>query len=250
MTPAFCLDERHITYQEVRDIIQPALEANPETMFGDMAIHLIPDSNDDTWRLSTAQLESDLLRELIPRVAPVRQALSACKVLATEMKIWNAKNLTPSFSLAGGLDIIGELDAHLESDEKELAEKLNLVLRYAHIWIPPEKRRRYHEDEKPYVSINTAAIKHILLTAALKSPSAFAGKEDKEMVHQLMILAFNTLGDPTMFSSPHAFLKGTSIPHISVLSSQAENKMALVLSIKEQCRILVSQAMTKVSLIG
>ncbi len=249
MTPAFCLDKGHITYQEVRNIIQPALKVNRETMFGDMEIHLIPDANDDIWRLSTAQLEADLLRELIPLLAPMRQALSASKVLTSEMKIWNVKNLTLPFGLAGGLDIMGELEAHLESGGKELGERLNQKLRYAHIWIPPEKRQQYHEDEKPHVSVNTAAIKHILLAQALKTPAAFSGKEDKELVLKLMILVFNTLGDPTKFSSPHAFLKGTSIPHISVLSSQAENKMALALSIKEQCRILVSGALTKASLI-
>ncbi len=250
MTPAFRLDKGHITYQEVRNIIQPALEVNSETMFGDMGIHLIPDANDDIWRLSTAQLEADLLRELIPILAPMRQTLSASKALAREVKIWNVKNLTPPVCLTGGLDIVGELAAYLESQEKELGERLNQELRYAHIWIPPEKRRQYHEDEKPHVSINTAAIKHILLAAALKNPAAFAGKEDKELVRELMILVFNTLGDPTQFSSPHAFLKDVKIPHVSVLSSQASNKMALALSIKEQCRFLVSGAMTKVSQIA
>ncbi len=247
MTPTFCLAKGHITYQEVRNIIQPALEANPETMFGDMRIHLIPDANDDIWRLSTAQLEADLLRELIPPLAPMRQALSASKALASEVKIWNVKNLTLPVCSAGGLGIMGELEAYLQRGDKNLEERLNQKLRYAHIWIPPAERSQYHEDEKPHVSINTAAIKHILLAEALKNPAAFAGKEDKELVRELMILVFNTLGDPTQFSSPHAFLKGTSIPHVSVLSSQAENKMALALSIKEQCRFLVSGAMTKVS---
>ncbi len=247
MTPVFCLVRGHNTYQEVRSIIQPALQINPETMFGDMGIHLIPDSNEDIWKLSTAQMEADLLRELIPSVAPLRQALSVSKVLASEMKIWNSRNLIPPVCLAAGLDIIMELDAYLESREKHLAERLNQKLRYSHIWIPPEKRKPYNEDEKAHVSINTAAIKHILLTAALKNPEAFAGKEDKELVHQLIMLVFNTLGDPSEFSSPHAFLKGDTIPHISILSSLAPNKLELALSIKEQCRMLVSGSMTKVS---
>ncbi len=247
MTPTFCLGRGHMIYQEVRNIIKPALEINQGTMFGDMGIHLIPDANENTWRLSTAQLEADLLRELIPLVAPLRRALSDSKVLASELKIWNVENLTPPVCLAGGLDVMKELDVYLETREIDFRVLLNQKLRYAHIWIPPEKRRQYHEDEKPHVSINTAAIKHILLVAALKNPKAFAGKEDKQLVLELMILVFNTLGDPTQFSTPHAFLKDVKIPHISVLSSQAENKMVLALSIKEQCRILVSGAMTKVS---
>ncbi len=61
MTPTFCLHIEDIMHQEVRKILQPALETNRETMFGDLRIHLFPDSNDDIWRLSTAQLEADLL---------------------------------------------------------------------------------------------------------------------------------------------------------------------------------------------
>ncbi len=246
MTPTFCLDKGSSIYQEVRERIKPALEIHRKIMFGDMGIHLIPDSNKNIWRLSTAQLEADLLRELIPPVAAVRETLSNAKVLASEVKKWNSENLTPPVCLARGLDIMKELDAYRESHEEEFGERLNQELRYAHIWIPPKKRRQYHEDEKPYVSINTAAIKHILLAAALKNPAAFVGKEDKELVLELMILVFKTLGDPTQFSSPHAFLKDINIPHISVLSSQAENKMALALGLKEQCRMLVSGAMTQV----
>ena len=247
MTPTFCLSRGHSIYQEVRNTIQPVLEINRETMFGDMGIHLIPDANEDIWRLSTAQLEADLLRELIPSVSPVKQALSASKVIASEVKKWNSNKLTPPVCLTSGRDIVRELDAYLQSREKELGESLNQELRYAHIWIPPERRKQYNEDEKAHVSINTAAVKHILFAAALKNPAAFMAKEDKELVLQLMITVFKTLGDPSEFSSPHAFLKGVRIPHISVLSSQALNKMPLALSIKEQCRMLVSGAMTKVS---
>ncbi len=249
LTPALCLGREDFNRQEIRNTIKPALEINPGTMFGDMGIHLIPDSNDESWKLSTAQLEADLLRELIPLVAPMRQALSDSKVLASKMKKWNSENLIPPDSLDSRLDIMLELVAYLETLDKQLGERLKQKLRYAHIWIPPEKRSQYHEDEKTHVSINTAAIKHILLTAALENPAAFAGKKDKKLVHKLVILVFNTLGDPTKFSSPHALLKDIKIPHVSVLSSHASNKMRLVLSIKEQCRLLVSGAMTQVSLI-
>ncbi len=247
MTPAFCLCRENNKYHEVREILQPALEINRDVMFGDMNIHLIPDTKDDVWKLSTAQLEADLLRELIPSISPMRQALSNCKVLASKLKKWNSAKINLPECLGIGLDIIKQLDAYLESQHKEGGDRLNHVLRYAHIWIPPEKRMLYHEDEKPYVSINTAAIKHILLTAALGGiPEAFSGRENRELVLQLMVLVFSTLGNPEQFSSPHAFLREARIPHFSVLASQASNKTESVLSIKEQCRMLVSGAMTKV----
>ncbi len=247
MTPAFCLDTGDIKNQEVRRIIQPALGRNRHTCFGHIGIHLIPDTNEDLWKLSTAQMEADMLRELIPRSSPVRQALSRCKVIANKLRKWNSNKLTPAEILDCGMKITKELDAYLESPEKQRGQRLNQVLRYAHIWIPPETRRLYKEDEKAHVSINTAAIKHILLAAALENPEAFAEEKNEELVLQLMVLVFKTLWDKAQFSSPHAFLKGTRIPHISVLSSQAPNKLALALSVKEQCRMLVSGAMTKVS---
>ncbi len=247
MTPAFCLYTEDMTLQEVRRTIQPALEINRKTMFGDMGVHLIPDANENLWKLSTAQLEANLLRELVPQVAAMRQALSNSKVLAGMMKAWNSENSSPPDIVENVMDPTEELNTYLENRQEELGERLDQVLRYAHIWIPPDKRSLYHEDKKAYVSINTAAIKHIILTAALEKPVAFAGKEDEELMLELMILVFETLGDPKQFSSPHAFLKGSSIPHISVLSSQVSNEIALVLGIKAQCRMLVSGAMTKVS---
>ncbi len=80
----------------------------------------------------------------------------------------------------------------------------------------------------------------------MDEPDAFSAKENEHLVLKLVKLVFTTLGDPSKFSSPHAFLEGVRIPHFSILSSQAENKMALTLGIKEQCRMLVSGAMTKV----
>ncbi len=246
MTPTVYLNRKHAICTRVRRIIQPILKVNPDKMFGETTIHLFPDANEELWRLSTAQLEADLLREIIPSVAPFKTALSCSKALAGRLKKWNSTNFITNECLDCGPDIVKDLKGYLESPEEELGQKLNQVLQYAHIWIPPEKRKLYHEDEKACVSINTAAIKHILLTAALEEPEAFSAKTNEDLALQLVTLVFTKLGDPSEFSSPHAFLEGVRIPHLSVLSSQAMNKMALALSIKEQCRMLVSGAMTKV----
>ncbi len=246
MTATVCLDRKHISCMKVREIIQPILRVNPDKMFGETTIHLFPDANQELWRLSTAQLEADLLREIIPTKAPMKIALSCSKALASRLKKWNSSNFTPLQCLYCGPEIVKELSIYKNSPEKILGDRLNQVLKYAHIWIPPEMRELYNEDEKAYVSINTAAIKHILLTAALEEPEAFSAGENEELVLRLVRLVFTKLGDPSEFSTPHAFLEGVRIPHLSILASQAENKMALALSIKWQCRMLVSGAMTKV----
>ncbi len=246
MTATVCLDRKHRTCIAVRNIIQPILERNPGKMFGETTVHLFANANEERWKLSTAQLEADLLREIIQPKAPFKTALSRSKALAGRLKKFNSSNFTPPEGCGPEEGIMKELNSYQENPQKELGQRLNQVLQYAHIWIPLEKRKSYHEDEKTYVSINTAAIKHILLTAALEEPEAFSAKENDELVWKLVKLVFTKLGDPSEFSSPHAFLKGVRIPHFSILSSQAENKMALALNVKWQCRMLVSGAMTKV----
>ena len=246
LTATVCLDRKHRTCIAVREIIQPILEKNPDKMFGETTVHLFPNANEELWKLSTAQLEADLLREIIPPKTPFKTALSRCKALASRLKKWNSKHFTPPECLEFGPDIVKELKSYLENPQKELGERMNQVLQYAHIWIPPEKRELFHEDEKAFVSINTAAIKHILLAAALAEPKAFSSKGNEDLVWKLVKLVFTKLGDPSEFSSPHAFLEGVRIPHLSILSSQAKNKMALGQSVKWQCRTLVSGAITKV----
>ncbi len=253
MTPTVSISKEHGSHIEtVREVMQTVLKINPDKMFGETNIHLFPDSSENDWRLSTAQLEADLLREIIPTVSPMKTALSYCKALASMLKTWNSNNFCfPLKSLKCtdfALEIAENLDHYIGHRKKTLGEKLNQVLQYAHIWIPPEKRNLYHEDDKVYISINTAAIKHILLATCLMQPVAFSGKENWDLVFQLMRLVFIKLGDQSKFSTPHAFLPGVTIPHLSVLSSQADKKLELALSIKEQCRMLVSRAMTKVKL--
>ncbi len=178
------------------------------------------------------------------------RALSYCKVICSKLRAWNAEH-GHGFPIDGKcrVNIVKELEDYLKSSCKkdEISEQLNEMLRYAHIWIPPEKRRLYIEDRKAYVSVNTAAIKHILLSAALDNPEAFAAKENMKLVVDLMQKAFETLGDPSEFDCPHAFLDGERIPHMSVLASLEEQMMfSTAMEMKEQCRILKAKALTKV----
>ncbi len=252
MTPTICLGSKDRSCVKVREIIHPILQQNPDKMFGETNVHLIPDSNEGIWKLTTAQLEADLLRELIPSTAPVKIALSCSKALASKLKEWNSRHLTlpKAFECYPEVRrVLCMLNSFRKNPDDHFAESLNQVLKYEHIWIPPKVRKLCNEDEKAYISINTAAMKHILLAAALKEPEAFSAKQNDDLlvVMKLVRLVFTELGDPSKFSSPHAFLEGVRIRHLSVLSSQAENKMALALTVKEQCRLLVLGAMTKVS---
>ena len=253
ITPTFCLPRTHGVYGEVRKLVQPILTENSDKLFGETDIHLIPDAGANLWRLSTAQLETEILRELLSSIAPLKQALSYCKVLSSQLKKWNCEHLRcRAFQGTDlSLSILRELEKNGESQPEyqwnAKSESLSKKLRYAHIWIPPEKRTCYSEDEKGYVSINTAAIKHILLAAALKHPEVLSPKQNMELVINLMQRVFQELGSSSNFSSPHAFLSGLSIPHLSILASQGDHKMELAMAVKGQCRMLRSMAMSKVS---
>ncbi len=243
MTPTFSLPKSDVMYDKVREIIQPIIKMTKEKMMDIIDIHLIPDAAENIWRLSTAQMEADILRSL-SSIAPVKQALSYSKVICASLKKWNAQN--GRMGEQCGQDIVKELDRNSLCTNNEANEWLKRKMRYCHIWIPPKKRKLHSEDQKGYISINTAAVKHILLCVALEQPDAFSAEKNTELVIKLMKMVFNTLGNPSQFSSPHAFMPGSSIQHLSILPSQAARKTQLALDTKEQCRTLVSKAMTMV----
>ncbi len=248
VTPTFCFPRDHPIHREVTRLIEPIIRKISDRMFDKTDVHLVPDASQNLWRLSTAQLEADILRELHPNT-PMKKALSFCKVLSSRLKKWNAEHLKFPTTEDGSdaRHILKELDnylGHLDELEKSAGDLMNRKMRYAHIWIPPGKRKLYNEDEKSYISINTAAMKHIILRAALAKPEAFTASGDMDLVVELMQQVFQALGNT--FSIPHALLSGCSIPLFSVLGQAAEQKMAMAVCIQEQCRTLLSTAMTKV----
>ena len=250
VTPTFCLPKDHPIYREVRRLIEPIIQKISDRMFDKTDVHLFPDASKNLWRLSTAQLEADILRELPPNT-PMKKALSFCKVLSSRLKKWNAKHLKILTKQEGRdpMHILQELDKYLEHPaalEQSGIDHMNETMRYAHIWIPPGKRTLYNEDEKSYISINTAAVKHIILRAALAKPEAFTASGDMDMVVELMQQVFRALGNTAQYSVPHALLNGCNIPLFSVLGQAAEQKLAMAVCMKEQCGTLLSTAMTRV----
>ena len=250
MTPTFRLPRKENIYREVRTLLDPIRNVISDKMLDKTDIHLIPDGGENLWRLSTAHLEANILR-ILPTVAPMKQALSYCKILLSKLKKWNARNCEGFASKADSIFgcIMKKLDKYVggQCKRQDVAQRLNKELRYAHIWIPLEKKKLYHEDQKSYISINNAAVKYILLSAALKQPETFSGKENIDLVISLMKRVFQVLGDTSLVSSPHTFLTMLDVPHLSILASQEKNKMAAAgWLIKEQCRTLELKTMTVV----
>ncbi len=245
MTPCIELADKKIE-TKVREIIHPILAQNPTKLFPNTPLHLIPDPLEHLWVISTAYLEAELLRYLSEE-APVKKALMVCKILCSLLKSWNLENKEHTASTSQGIKVMKQLIRHLESNKLK-NEDMERLMRFAHIWLPSDKRAEYNEDEKSEISINTAAVKHIIIRAGLEEEGAFAPTHNEDLVLKLVKVVFQTLGNDQDFASDHAFLSRIRIFHFSMLVSNASGKVALARSVCQQCRILLSGAMTEVGL--
>ena len=234
---------------DIRDIVRrrmaPIIEANRQKMFPPAEIHVVGDMVENLWKLSTGHLEAEMLRVLANQT-PVKKALSDSKAIASTLQACSREEpwlVTASVGTAT-TDITGDLDrfsSQGQSDDgehMELGRALNFRLRYAHIWIPCTSRKKFNESDKNHISINTAAMKHIILREGLSTPGAFSPKTNSTIVTLLTKKVFQTLSDETL-TSEHAFLD-TEIGHFSVSATMKEDKDILVRDVQDQCAVIAS----------
>ncbi len=249
MTPAVVLPLDVQTQAALRQSMEAIIADNPDKMFPPSDVHLIPDVVDNVWRRSTAQMEADVLR-VLSKEGPMKKALSFCKVLASRLKRWADKIETDD---TAKVDILKEMLQNLAMHHKpkKTSEELDAFgrkMRFGHIFIPSDKKEEYYEDKKSNISINNAAVKHILFNAAMERKGAFEPKENMALLRELIKEVFETLGSEEVYSTEHAFLPGVRIPHFSVSPTVAHKKQAMARDVCRQCRTLVQEAMTEVRL--
>ncbi len=230
--------------------MQAIIADNTEKMFPPNDIHLFPDATTNIWRLTTAAMEADVLCRMSSHAA-FKEAFSSCKVLSTNLKGWRDKNIkfddvTLLVDIVGALTRYNAMDGSAEKTEE--GEVLNRMMRFAHIWISADKRDEYNEDKKSAVSVNNAAVKHALLRAASDTKGAFVPPKNPALVTKLIRTAFEELGDDKSYSTEHAFLPEMRISHFSVAAGMASQKHNLARDIIQQCKTLVYEAMTEVSI--
>ncbi len=250
MTPALVLPLAVQTQDTMRQLMQAIIADNPDKMFPLCDVHLVPDVVDNVWRRSTAQLEADVLR-VLSKDGPMKESLSYCKALSSRLRQW----LDTFETYDTNTDIVGIVNELLQNlamqgDERNTEEvgALGRKMRFCHIWVPSKKKEEYHEATKSNISINNAAIKHILFKAAFKRKGAFGSERNMDLVRELIKEVFETLGND-VYSSEHAFLPEIRISHFSVSPSVAHKKHALARDVCRQCRTLVQEAMTEVILV-
>ncbi len=228
--------------------MQAIIADNTEKMFPPKSIHLFPDATTNIWRLTTAEMEADVLRDM-SKLAAFKEGFISCKVLSTKLKGWLNENgkfaaATPDVEIVEALTRYNTMED--SAAKAEIAEKLNRKMRFAHIWIPADKRDEYNEDKKSAISVNNAAVKHALLRAASREKGAFGPQRNPDLVKKLIRTAFEELGDDTSYSTEHAFLPGVRISHFSVAPGMASQKDNLARDMTQQCKTLVCEAMTEV----
>ncbi len=246
MTPVIVLPLDGQSQDALRQSMQAIIADNPDKMFPPSEVHLIPDIVENVWRRSTAQMEADILR-VLSKEGPMKKSLSFCKVLSSRLRQFSDKAETAD---SATMDILNELHQNLATQESEnntqFLDILGRKMRFGHIWIPSEKKEEYHEDKKSSISINNAAIKHILFKAAFERKGSFGSERNMDLVKELMKRVFEILGNEDVYSSEHAFLPDVRISHFSVSPTVAHKKQALARDVCRQCRTLVYKAMTEV----
>ncbi len=230
-------------------------------------LHLIGNLVDDTWQLTTALAEAEILRGLRPD-CPVKRALEICKAIASKIQKWYEENNTQTGKLAEEYDkgvppkrihlsaedaresILTDLRGYSEGthcSKDERRKGLNEVMAYSHIYLSSPDRSKFKEVLKSDASINNAAIKHIILKTALQLNGAFS-ETNKQLEQQLVRSVFEELSSTESFYTYHSLISGYMISKFSFSMYMSPIKERIANDFSIQCRILLDNTFAKVSL--
>ncbi len=230
-------------------------------------LHLIGNLPDNTWQPTTALAEAEILRVLNPEFS-LKRALEICKATVSMQQKWyeehathcdrtveidSAVDVPPKKRMRSSGDhhrevVLRELKKYVDTDsvrKSELRHKLNLDLQYQHIWLSPADRKDFKEVLKGEASINTAAIKHILLRAACQMKGAFS-KASSTNTDRLIRAVFEDLASSESVLTPHALIDGAVLPKFSISVSLSHVKEDVAQDLQEQCRCILDDALVKV----
>ena len=223
-------------------------------------LHLIGNLKDDTWQLTTALAEAEILRSLRPECS-VKLALGICKVIASKIQIWYANHNRWRDRPAKVYDaeharesILAELRSYSEGtlcSKAESRDRLNTALAYQHLYLASEDRNEFKEVLKSDASINNAAIKHIILKAALELKGAFS-EASKQREQRLIRAVFEELSSMDSFYVQHALVPNPNCP-ISKFSFSlylSHIKEIIAIDSSQQCEIVLDNAFAQVNMLN
>ncbi len=231
---------------------------------------LIGNLADDTWQMTTALVESKILRALIPKCS-VKRALEVCKVIASKIQRWWEEHSiwTERSAKACGHgapvkrirlsaehareSILTELQIYSEgapcskADHADSRERLNTAMTCRHIYLSSTDRNKFGEVLKSDASINNAAIKHIILKTALQLNGAFSEK-NKHLEQQLVRAVFEELSSTDFFHTDHALIPGCTINKFSFSMFLSHSKESIVFDFAQQCEDVLHNVFAQVSI--
>ncbi len=199
----------------------------------------------------------------------MKRALEICKAITSKVQKWYEKHNVPTDNSAKEDDdevlrilqirqstesvresILADLHSYSEINPNNNAESrtsLNAVMAYRHIYLSSPDRNKFREVLKSDASINTAAIKHIILTTGLHIKGAFS-TINKQLEQQLIRAVFEELSSTKSFYSQNAFLSGCMISKFSFSMHASHVKENIANDFFRQTRIVLGHALAKVSL--
>ncbi len=135
----------------------------------------------------------------------------------------------------------------LTDDPKEKSQIktfLNNCMPYLHIFLTSSQRERFNEMPKSPASINTAAIKHIILKKAMTMQDAFSGNSESSK-NMLVRAVFEELVDTTSYYTKHAIFDDMEISKFSTSVPVTEIKEDLACEVQIQCRDILEHIASK-----
>ncbi len=140
--------------------------------------------------------------------------------------------------------VLAHLNSHRESGGKKKG-RLKAVLPYEHIWLLSKDRVQFKEVLKSDASINTAAIKHIILNTALGIRGAFS-KRSQTCRDRLIRAVFEDLADVDTVHVPHALIEGVQLQKFSITASLSSIQQNVIHDLQEQCKTILDHGLGKV----
>ncbi len=219
-----------------------------QTAISPADLHLIGNLIDNTWQPTTALAEAEILR-VLETGCSVKGSVEVCKAISSKQQTWYEQtNTLPERLTQEHNEVIESLHNSLRTNEDgkiPSTDKLNTNMAFQHIWLSSTERKDYKEVLKADASINTAAIKHIVLRTALQMKGAFSGhnKTDRDC---LVRTVFEELSDPGSMYTPHAILRGVQLAKFSLSVTLSPFKDDVARDLQEQCKLILEQGLRKV----
>ncbi len=214
ITPVFLLPETCQESKDVKGKIKNILQKHGILyLFHRDAeqVYVVSHPIKNLWQPTTAYVESHIIKAL-GKYSPVKIALQLTKALLYYQQHKRHPHGLPTRSDDRAFIIVALKRCAERADERDTeayGHQLNTKMRYQHIYLSPEARAKCNEVSKSHISVNTAAIKHVILAHAAEIEGSYRGACGNEIYRitlELIRAAYRELASTESLNVNHAFL--------------------------------------------